>query len=117
MNEPPRDFDTGIRPSELDPGFPRPIDTPWGSFTIWRLASGRLVARESFCPHLLGPLFQGSRYGDVLACPWHDWHYSLETGACVFSPRGEGAHTHIRALEVEVGAGGTLVLSPRTETA
>src|SRR5205814_2097602 len=56
-------FDTGILPGELDPARPRPIETPWGSFSLF-VAAGRSGARvrcvQSFCPHLGGPLFQGT---------------------------------------------------------
>jgi nitrite reductase/ring-hydroxylating ferredoxin subunit len=112
----PPTFDTGMTEAELDGGDPRPFDTPWGSFTVWRLRNGGMLARESFCPHLLGPLFQGSRHDDVLVCPWHDWRYSLESGECQHSPRDEGQGSRIRALFVEVGPQGTLVLSPAPET-
>ena len=108
----PEPFDTGLAPEDYDPRNLRPYDTPWGSFTIWRLESGEWTARESFCPHLLGPLFQGSRNGDVIRCPWHDWRYSLEDGTCVHSPRDEGAESRIESLRVRVGPNGTLLLLP-----
>ncbi len=112
MAQPQEPFDTGLRPEDHDPRNLRPYETAWGIFTVWRLESGEWVARESFCPHMLGPLFQGSRHGDVITCPWHDWHYSLEDGSCVHSPREEGAETHIESLTVRVGPNGTLWLEP-----
>lgn len=79
MADPRDSFDTGLRPSDIDPARPRPIDTPWGSFTIFSCA-GRFFATQSFCPHLLGPLFQGTLSGETVTCPWHQWRFSLETG-------------------------------------
>ena len=103
---------TGFPASALEPDRPRPFDTPWGSFAVMAVA-GRLVAAESFCPHLLGPLFEGTRSGpgdSEITCPWHQWRYSLVTGRCVDSPRDEGRATRIRFLGVLLGPGGEIRL-------
>lgn len=103
---------TGIALAGLERERPLPVDTPWGSFALMEVR-GRLVAVESFCPHLLGPLFQGTRSGPEgteLTCPWHAWRYSLVTGACVDSPRDEGARTRIRFLVTRLDARGRIVL-------
>jgi len=109
---------TGVRRAELDPERPRPFDTPWGSFALY-VVSGRLVAAESFCPHILGPLFQGTRSGEDAAevtCPWHGWRYSLRSGACVASPEDEGRDSAIRFLEVRLdGEGQVLLVGPPLE--
>ena len=73
-------FDTGLRQADLDPHRPAPIETPWGSFALYVLG-GRVHAVQSFCPHLGGPLFQGTQSGDTITCPWHQWRYSLVSGA------------------------------------
>jgi nitrite reductase (NADH) small subunit/3-phenylpropionate/trans-cinnamate dioxygenase ferredoxin subunit len=68
-------------------------------------------AVQSFCPHLGGPLFQGTRSGDELTCPWHRWRFSLVSGARTDLP---GATDHILVLPVELDSRGTLVvLGPR----
>ena len=72
-------FDTGLRPSDVDPERPSPIETPWGSFAIFACA-GSLHAVQSFCPHLMGPLFHGTVAGETVTCPWHRWRFSLATG-------------------------------------
>lgn len=106
-------FDTGLRPGDIDPERPRPMDTPWGSFAIW-VVGGELVAWQSFCPHLLGPLFQGTRSGDEITCPWHRWRFSLATGCRVdgaaLGAGAAGAGTLARCA-VSVGPRGTLVLA------
>jgi nitrite reductase/ring-hydroxylating ferredoxin subunit len=107
----PRDsFDTGLRPNDIDPDRPRPIETPWGSFSIFS-CSGRLLAAQSFCPHLLGPLFQGTLSGETVTCPWHEWRFSLETGrrldrSGLELPGGE----RLLLRDVEVGPRGTILL-------
>jgi nitrite reductase (NADH) small subunit/3-phenylpropionate/trans-cinnamate dioxygenase ferredoxin subunit len=105
------EFDTGVTPAEVDPARPRPIDTPFGSITLWRV-DGELVATQSFCPHLEGPLFQGTRSGDEITCPWHLWRFSLRTGERLdvgrLLARGGNA---LLVCDVRVGSRGTLVLS------
>ena len=108
-----RSFDTGLRPDELGPEHPRPFDTPWGSFALHRVA-GRVVAAQSFCPHLLGPLFEGTRSGEEITCPWHAWRFSLVTGVCAAGAEPAlRERARLRFCDVEVGPRGTFVLRPR----
>src|SRR5258708_14071820 len=69
-------FDTGLREKDLDPQRPAPIATPWGSFALY-VVDGRVRAVQSFCPHLDGPLFQGTQSGETITCPWHQCRFSL----------------------------------------
>ena len=108
----PDSFDTGLAPEDLDPERPPPFDTPWGHFSLYTV-DGRVVCAESFCPHLLGPLFQGTLSGKVMTCPWHQWQFSLESGECTWAPTEEArASSRIAFLDVTV-EGGTFVLRPR----
>ncbi len=103
-------FDTGLLPSDVDPRRPRPIDTPWGSFAIFACA-GRLHAVQSFCPHLLGPLFQGSVSGETVTCPWHQWRFSLATGRRLdLEGREVQAGAQLDVLEARLGPRGTILL-------
>jgi nitrite reductase/ring-hydroxylating ferredoxin subunit len=113
MSATPEAFDTGLRPEDVDPARPRPIDTPWGSMSIFACA-GELLAVQSFCPHLMGPLFQGTVSGETVTCPWHQWRFSLRTGARVdagryFGPRGDDAA--LLVCDADTGPRGTIVLS------
>jgi nitrite reductase/ring-hydroxylating ferredoxin subunit len=111
----PSAFDSGLRPEAYE--RPAPIETPWGSFALFRLDEG-FVAVQSFCPHLEGPLFQGTRSSDEIVCPWHRWRFALRTGelleAEADSPeeksRALGDHD-LAVCEVSVGPAGTLVLA------
>ena len=103
-------FDTGLRPADLAPERPRPLDTPWGSFAIFSCA-GRLHAVQSFCPHLMGPLFQGTVAGETVTCPWHQWRFDLQSGRRIDSegreiPGGE----RLSVLETLLGPSGTILL-------
>jgi nitrite reductase/ring-hydroxylating ferredoxin subunit len=108
------DFDTALAPSDFDPDRPPAFDTPWGAFALLRVG-GRVVAAQSFCPHMLGPLFEGTRSDGGITCPWHGWRYSLETGACLWKPAGalpRAGQERLRFLEVRLGERGTYVLRP-----
>lgn len=73
------DFDTGLAREDLDPRRPAPIETPWGSMAVF-VVGAELFAAQSFCPHLQGPLFQGTVTGEDVVCPWHQWRFSLRSG-------------------------------------
>ena len=104
------EFDTGLAREDLDPERPLPIDTPWGSFALY-VIDGEVLASQSFCPHLQGPLFQGTIAGDTVVCPWHQWRFSLRTGERIdplgaFRRRADA----LALCAVRVGERGTLVL-------
>lgn len=104
-------YDTGKRPEELDAQRPEPCETPWGSFTLYRV-DGRWRAFQSFCPHLLGPLFQGTRSAETIVCPWHQWRFDLRTGACLYRPEGcEDDVPALAELVVSLSSKGTLRLA------
>jgi nitrite reductase/ring-hydroxylating ferredoxin subunit len=110
MADPREAFDTGLRPGDLDPERPRPIDTPWGSFAIFS-CEGRPRAVQSFCPHLMGPLFQGTVAGESVTCPWHQWRFSLSTGHRLDAAGMEIAGgERLATRKVRFGAHGTLLL-------
>jgi nitrite reductase/ring-hydroxylating ferredoxin subunit len=104
-------FDTGIAATELDPERPRPIETPWGTMALYSI-DGLVHCVQAFCPHLEGPLFEGSLAGSVITCPWHGWRYDVTTGARVDALRarfGEAARPLARC-EVSESPRGTLLL-------
>jgi nitrite reductase/ring-hydroxylating ferredoxin subunit len=111
----PLEFDTGLRPKELDPDRPVPFDTPWGSYALYTV-EGEVIASQSFCPHMQGPLFQGTQSGREITCPWHRWRFSLEDGRC--TARDDGAPEDVENLlfrEVRIGERGTFILGAPSE--
>ena len=112
----PDPFDTGVRPEELEIGKPVPLRTPWGEFALYPTDRGVLCA-AMFCPHLDGPLWEGTMSGTEMTCPWHRWRYDLSSGGCVHVPGGElepGAEaSRIQRLTVRLTDAGTYeVLGP-----
>ena len=107
-------FDTGLPPDELDLERPAPIETPWGAFAVFDRGDA-LVAVDCWCPHMQGPLMQGTRRGDELACPWHGWRFSLVDGRCTWAPAEADRSARVRLLRVEVSPTGTVLLHPPEE--
>ncbi len=80
--------DTGLRPEALDPARPPVVETPWGALAL-HLVGGRWVAADAWCPHMLGPLHQGTRTGDEIVCPWHAWRFDLVSGRRTDAPTAD----------------------------
>ena len=111
MADPREVFDTGLRPADVDPQRPLLIDTPWGPFAIFD-CDGTLRAAQAFCPHLMGPLFQGTLAGDTVTCPWHQWRFSLASGRRLDARGCELAHgEELDTLDVHVGPLGTILVA------
>jgi nitrite reductase/ring-hydroxylating ferredoxin subunit/uncharacterized membrane protein len=56
------------------------------SVLIARSQSGELCAIANTCSHLGGPLNEGTRDGDVIACPWHGSRFDLCSGRVLEGP-------------------------------
>lgn len=44
-------------------------------------ADGKVAVYSSVCPHWGGPVSLDGRRGGLF-CPWHDWRFSPQSGAC-----------------------------------
>lgn len=65
---------------------------------------GLIRALEDACPHMGGPLSEGSVRDGVVVCPWHGWSYDLADGSCREHP-GVRAKTY----EAKVEGGDVLI--------
>jgi nitrite reductase/ring-hydroxylating ferredoxin subunit len=108
----PDSFDTNIAPHELDPERPRPVKTPWGVMALY-VDRGEVLCVQAFCPHLDGPLFEGSVANGAVTCPWHMWRFDLRSGRRIgpFGAPWPGGD-HVERCAVSLGARGTIVLAP-----
>jgi nitrite reductase/ring-hydroxylating ferredoxin subunit len=61
----------------------------------------RVVVTHNSCPHAGGNLAAGQIAGGVVTCPWHEWQFNLDSGACILSPT---VKLHRYECKVENGA-------------
>ena len=107
-------FDTEVDVAAVTERTPRLVETPRGKLALVRDGE-RIVAIDAWCPHLDGPLWEGSVRDGEIGCPWHAWRYSLHTGACTWAPSGdaeEAAETEIRIHPCAVDGAGRIVVEP-----
>lgn len=105
-------FDTGITPKELLEKGRIPFGSPWGELVLLATEEG-YACLQAFCPHMEGPLWEGTLGNRELTCPWHQWRFSLETGSCT-APEGAQCPPAL-LLEVSLGPRETLLVAPRPE--
>lgn len=73
-----------------------------GTRIVATRVDGAVCAFDDRCPHLGGPLSEGSRTETHLRCPWHASEFRLTDGAVLHGP----ATAPLRPVEVESGSGG-----------
>jgi 3-phenylpropionate/trans-cinnamate dioxygenase ferredoxin subunit len=85
---------------------------------------GEFYALLNRCPHEGGSLCDGlriglvqssepgvyeySRRGELIKCPWHAWEFDIKTGQSYFDPQ----KTKVKAYDARVEAGGDLIKGP-----
>ena len=103
---------TGILRTALDPNRATPIETPWGKFAL-HLVDDEVFCVQAFCPHMEGPLFEGSCSGKRIVCPWHGWVYDLKS--CKRVDLGGGSRAKLEELSVtDRGAEGLVLQKPES---
>ncbi len=105
-------FDTQWNRSELDGARARYIGTPWGEMALY-LVGDEVLCAQAFCPHLEGPLFEGSRCDQTITCPWHQWRFDLRTGRRVdLAGRLLGHAERLARCTVHIAVDGRIWLGP-----
>ena len=46
----------------------------------------RFIVTQNSCPHAGGNLAAGDISDGTVTCPWHQWQFNLDSGACPHSP-------------------------------
>lgn len=99
--------------AELPPGSRKLVEVVGRSIGVFNVG-GEFFALRNSCPHQGGPLCVGhltgfvtatapgvydySREGEILRCPWHGWEFDVRTGRSWFDP----AKVRVRRYEVAV---------------
>jgi len=74
-----------------------------GNVLVVARVGDRYGALDNRCPHMGGPLAEGSLENGVLVCPWHGREYNPLSGEC------DGYAESVRAYPVEMRADGLYV--------
>jgi nitrite reductase/ring-hydroxylating ferredoxin subunit/uncharacterized membrane protein len=81
-------------------GKPRRVEVD-GTPVLLLRRGDRIQAIGATCPHLGGPLDEGTIEGDTVTCPWHGSVFSLDDGSLIHGP----AMMPVAAYEVRVEDG------------
>jgi nitrite reductase/ring-hydroxylating ferredoxin subunit len=104
-------FDTGVRTAEVVRSHPRYVDTPFGAMALHRVDAG-ILAAQAFCPHMDGPLWEGTVGGERIVCPWHQWCFDLRTGKRILLGLvSRGGSSGLLVCDVSTSEAGTIVLA------
>ena len=98
---------------EIPPGQRRIVELEGRSIGVFNV-HGSLYALRNTCPHQGAPLCRGlitglmlpsapgvyewTREGEIVRCPWHGWEFDITNGQSVFNPH----RTRVRAYDVTV---------------
>lgn len=92
--------------SELPPGSCREVEVGGRVIAIFNVG-GTLHALDGICPHVGGPLGEGTLDGNVVTCPWHGWQFDVTTGANLRRP------TTLQArFQIQIQGDDVFVLQP-----
>ncbi len=72
--------------SDLPEGKITPVHLEKGEMIILIKRGQAVYALDAICPHMGGPLEEGSIEGGCITCPWHGWQFDIGTGESITSP-------------------------------
>jgi len=105
-----------------DLGTPQSATLLGEKLVVYRTASGKAVVQAARCPHRGADLALGEVHGEHIACPYHGWQYSADSGKCSHIPSLEdqcripqGAAVHTYACEERYGHVWTALEAPLFE--
>jgi nitrite reductase/ring-hydroxylating ferredoxin subunit len=104
---------SGLRIADLSTQRGRHVATPWGDYALY-LVDGAPRCVQAFCPHMDGPLFEGSVADGAVVCPWHLWRYDVCSGKRV-DAAGLLDRRVLARLAVDLAPDGELLLRPMAD--
>ena len=106
MNVPTSEFDTGLALADLVSKQAKFVKTPWGEFALYE-SNSELFCASAFCPHMEGPLFEGSIIAGIATCPWHSWRFRLSDGMRIDE---EDCEHRLTICKTRIGPAGTIIV-------
>jgi len=100
FEKPPMGWTTVATLDDLQEGKPHRVE-PESTPVLLLRQGDRIRAIGATCPHLSGPLDEGTIDGDTVTCPWHGSVFSLADGRLMHGP----ALMPVAAYEVRVESG------------
>lgn len=79
------DFVKVATTAEIPDGEGRVVEAGNTTLALFNVG-GKYYALENTCPHLGGPLGEGSLDGQNVTCPWHGWQFNVCTGVSPVNP-------------------------------
>jgi nitrite reductase/ring-hydroxylating ferredoxin subunit len=111
------------RTSDIPPGGNKVFDVEGRDIVVFHV-NGEFFALLNRCPHEGAPLekaacvarltspepgiYQRSRVGELLRCPWHGWEFDMRNGQSYFDPK----RVKVRSYPVAVESGEELQKGP-----
>ena len=90
------EFSAVLEEGELEAGAMRAVDVEGVRVVVSRSEDGGVCAIANACTHVRGPLDEGERNGNVVACPWHGSRFDLCCGDRPWSPSGASSPAFAR---------------------
>src|SRR5687768_6703254 len=87
-----------FRISEVPPGSALLV----GDVAVFNV-EGAFCATQAACPHMQGPLSEGTLDGSTITCPWHGSQFNVCNGAVLRGPAQDPLNTYPVTVEGEVG--------------
>ena len=97
------EFTAVLEEGELGAGAMRAVDVV--KVLVSRSVDWGVCAIVNACTHVGGPLDEGDRDGNVVACPWHGSRFDLCSGEVLRGPAREPQRrfeSHLREEKIEV---------------
>jgi nitrite reductase/ring-hydroxylating ferredoxin subunit len=83
------EFSAVLEEGKLEAGAMRAVDVEGVRVLVSRSEDGGVCAKANACTHVGGPLDEGERNGNVVACPWHGSRFDLCSGEVLRGPARE----------------------------
>jgi nitrite reductase (NADH) small subunit len=64
--------------------------------------NGNIYALNNECPHMGGPLGEGTIEDCIVTCPWHGWQFDVRTGDCENMPGDDARKIELEVIDGEI---------------